>query len=53
MTIEKGLISLPNDPQTPVICVGPGTGVAPMRAVIADRVLEGCKGESPRNLLCT
>ncbi|KAI9463486.1 riboflavin synthase domain-like protein [Boletus coccyginus] len=41
ITIQKGLISLPNDPQTPVICVGPGTGVAPLRAVIEDRVLAG------------
>ncbi|KAI6137645.1 riboflavin synthase domain-like protein [Pisolithus tinctorius] len=38
ITVEKGLIKLPDDPHTPVICVGPGTGVAPMRAVIEDRV---------------
>ncbi|KAF8441065.1 riboflavin synthase domain-like protein [Boletus edulis BED1] len=41
ITIQKGLISLPNDPQTPLICIGPGTGVAPMRAVIEDRILAG------------
>lgn len=45
ITIQKGMISLPNDPQTPVICVGPGTGVAPMRAVVEDRVLAGSKGQ--------
>ncbi|KAJ7600784.1 riboflavin synthase domain-like protein [Mycena floridula] len=36
--IKKGLIKLPKDPQTPIICVGPGTGIAPMRAVIQHRV---------------
>jgi len=41
ITIERGLISLPSDPRTPVICVGPGTGIAPMRAVIEDRVHAG------------
>lgn len=46
ITIQKGLISLPNDPQTPVICVGPGTGIAPMRAVIEDRILAGSEGQS-------
>ncbi|KAH0834168.1 hypothetical protein J3R83DRAFT_11474 [Lanmaoa asiatica] len=41
ITIQKGLVSLPNDPRTPVICVGPGTGIAPMRAVIEERVHAG------------
>ncbi|KAF9219893.1 riboflavin synthase domain-like protein [Gyrodon lividus] len=43
ITIQKGLISLPNDPNTPIICVGPGTGVAPMRAVIEERIHVGSK----------
>ncbi|KAF9231055.1 hypothetical protein BU15DRAFT_90988 [Melanogaster broomeanus] len=43
ITIQKGLISLPKDPTTPVICVGPGTGVAPMRAVIEERIHAGSK----------
>jgi len=43
ITIEKGLISLPSDPKTPVICVGPGTGIAPMRAVIEDRIHARCE----------
>ncbi|KIK93213.1 hypothetical protein PAXRUDRAFT_829176 [Paxillus rubicundulus Ve08.2h10] len=43
ITIQKGMISLPNDPNTPIICVGPGTGVAPMRAVIEERVHAGSK----------
>ncbi|KAJ8591222.1 riboflavin synthase domain-like protein, partial [Rhizopogon salebrosus TDB-379] len=39
--IRKGFISLPTDANTPVVCVGPGTGVAPMRAVIEQRVYAG------------
>ncbi|KAJ7086046.1 riboflavin synthase domain-like protein [Mycena belliarum] len=42
--IEKGLLSLPTDVKIPVICVGPGTGVAPMRAVIQDRIHMGAPG---------
>ncbi|KAG1894003.1 riboflavin synthase domain-like protein [Suillus fuscotomentosus] len=38
---RKGFISLPTDPNTPVVCVGPGTGIAPMRAVIKQRIHEG------------
>ncbi|KDQ52353.1 hypothetical protein JAAARDRAFT_184230 [Jaapia argillacea MUCL 33604] len=36
--LRRGLISLPSEPHIPVICVGPGTGVAPMRAVIEERI---------------
>ncbi|KAI5980915.1 riboflavin synthase domain-like protein [Pisolithus albus] len=39
--VEKGVIKLPDDPHIPVICVGPGTGIAPMRAVIEDRIDAG------------
>ncbi|EPS94182.1 hypothetical protein FOMPIDRAFT_1153432 [Fomitopsis schrenkii] len=39
--LKKGLFSLPPECATPVICVGPGTGVAPMRAIIQDRVHDG------------
>ncbi|KLO17390.1 riboflavin synthase domain-like protein [Schizopora paradoxa] len=41
--IEKGYIKAPDDPTTPIICVGPGTGVAPMRALIGDRVFDGSR----------
>ncbi|KAJ4480982.1 hypothetical protein J3R30DRAFT_3462879 [Lentinula aciculospora] len=34
----KGLLRLPSDNNIPIICVGPGTGVAPMRAVIEERI---------------
>ena len=41
--ITKGLLALPQDSNTPVICVGPGTGVAPARAVLEARVHLGRK----------
>ncbi|KZP05434.1 riboflavin synthase domain-like protein, partial [Athelia psychrophila] len=41
--LRAGLITLPPNPETPIICVGPGTGVAPMRAVIEDRIEQGSK----------
>ncbi|EPQ55673.1 riboflavin synthase domain-like protein [Gloeophyllum trabeum ATCC 11539] len=43
--LKRGLLSLPPDPATPVICVGPGTGVAPMRAVVEERAAQGATGE--------
>ncbi|KAK7439064.1 NAPDH-dependent diflavin reductase [Stygiomarasmius scandens] len=36
--LQKGFIRLPENKETPIICVGPGTGVAPMRAIIEERV---------------
>jgi len=44
--IHKGLITLPKDPTVPIICVGPGTGVAPMRAVIEDRINNGSRNNT-------
>ncbi|KAH8996771.1 riboflavin synthase domain-like protein [Lactarius akahatsu] len=41
--ITNGLLALPPDPATPVICVGPGTGVAPARAVLEARVHVGAE----------
>ncbi|KAH8093162.1 riboflavin synthase domain-like protein [Cristinia sonorae] len=38
---KGGLINLPADLETPIICVGPGTGIAPVRAVIEERALLG------------
>ncbi|KAI6009750.1 riboflavin synthase domain-like protein [Pisolithus microcarpus] len=39
--VGNGLIKLPDDPHIPVICVGPGTGIATMQAVIEDRIDAG------------
>ncbi|PXA04293.1 sulfite reductase [NADPH] flavoprotein alpha-component [Coraliomargarita sinensis] len=37
---------LPADPDTPVIMVGPGTGIAPFRAFIEERQATGAKGKN-------
>jgi sulfite reductase alpha subunit-like flavoprotein len=34
--IKKGSFAIPND-RVPLICVGPGTGVAPFRSIISER----------------
>uniref|UniRef100_A0A8B9T0L0 Oxidoreductase FAD/NAD(P)-binding domain-containing protein n=1 Tax=Anas platyrhynchos TaxID=8839 RepID=A0A8B9T0L0_ANAPL len=42
--VKKGGMKFPADPDTPVIMIGPGTGVAPFRAAIQERVAQGWKG---------
>lgn len=49
--LQKGLFALPHDTSTPVICVGPGTGVAPMRAIIEERTYMGATGKVQNNLM--
>ncbi|KAJ6612272.1 hypothetical protein B0H10DRAFT_2053037 [Mycena sp. CBHHK59/15] len=44
--LQKGFISLPVDHTTPVICIGPGTGIAPMRAVIQERLHDGARANT-------
>uniref|UniRef100_A0AAY4EG73 NADPH-dependent diflavin oxidoreductase 1 n=1 Tax=Denticeps clupeoides TaxID=299321 RepID=A0AAY4EG73_9TELE len=39
--VKKGGLKFPNDLETPVIMVGPGTGVAPFRAALQERIALG------------
>ncbi|XP_016067328.1 PREDICTED: NADPH-dependent diflavin oxidoreductase 1 isoform X1 [Miniopterus natalensis] len=51
--VRPGGLTFPQTPDTPVIMVGPGTGVAPFRAAVQERVSQGQRGPcaSPGNFL--
>ena len=52
MKIKKGFFTVPTDVDTPVICVGPGTGIAPARAIVEERIALGARGQFRLDMRC-
>ncbi|KAG8549501.1 hypothetical protein GDO81_020980 [Engystomops pustulosus] len=44
--VKKGTLKFPSDPDTPLIMVGPGTGVAPFHSAIQERAALGKAGNN-------
>ena len=44
--LDKGFMKPPDDISNAIICVGHGTGIAPMRALIEERELEGANSDT-------
>lgn len=44
--VKRGSLRFPEEKDTPVIMVGPGTGVAPFRSAVQERVAQGRHGKS-------
>lgn len=45
--VQRGALRLPPDPATPLLMVGPGTGVAPFRSFLQHRQAALLAGEAP------
>lgn len=43
--VKRGTLRFPEEKDTPVIMVGPGTGVAPFRSAVQERVSHGRHGK--------
>ncbi len=43
---RNGNFKLPDDPQTPLIMIGPGTGIAPFRSFLEEREELECEGKT-------
>ena len=46
ISVRKSQFRLPKDPRTPVIMIGPGTGVAPFRAFVQERAHQSRQGKT-------
>ncbi|KAI0819009.1 riboflavin synthase domain-like protein [Irpex lacteus] len=44
--IKKEFFTVPMNPDIPVICVGPGTGIAPARGIVEERIALGAGGNT-------
>lgn len=51
--VKKGSLKFPKEKHTPVIMVGPGTGVSPFRSALQERIAEGKTGENFTSLTVT